>query len=88
MKAITLKSQTGSGLKSKPQRWKVFKNQKYLYMMSIPFVIWVFVFQYLLLWGWTMAFQNYKPGKSFLCRNGSDWSISKRCFKTGIFTWC
>lgn len=68
MKAITLKSQTGSGLKSNPQRWKVFKNQKYLYMMSIPFVIWVFVFQYLLLWGWTMAFQNYKPGKSFFAQ--------------------
>lgn len=34
--------------------------------MSVPFVLWVLVFQYLPLWGWTMAFQNYKPGKSFL----------------------
>lgn len=32
--------------------------------MSMPFVIWVFVFNYLPLWGWTMAFQNYRPGKS------------------------
>ncbi|KAA9002089.1 sugar ABC transporter permease [Paenibacillus spiritus] len=34
-------------------------------MMSIPFVIWVFIFSYVPLWGWTMAFQNYKPAKSF-----------------------
>jgi putative aldouronate transport system permease protein len=33
--------------------------------MSIPFMLWLFVFRYLPLWGWTMAFQNYKPGKGF-----------------------
>ncbi|MFC5471202.1 ABC transporter permease [Cohnella suwonensis] len=33
--------------------------------MSIPFVIWVFVFSYLPLWGWTMAFQKFRVGKSF-----------------------
>ncbi|ULO08243.1 sugar ABC transporter permease [Paenibacillus sp. 19GGS1-52] len=45
--------------------WKTFKNQKYLYMMSLPFIVWVFVFSYLPLWGWTMAFQQYKPAKGF-----------------------
>lgn len=50
----------------KQQAWKLFKNQQYLYYMSIPFVIWVFVFQYLPLWGWTMAFQKYKAGVGFL----------------------
>lgn len=65
MKTVTAEPRTGGGLGRKPQRWKVFKSQKYLYLMSFPFVIWVFVFQYLPLWGWTMAFQNYKPGKSF-----------------------
>ncbi|MNI35758.1 putative multiple-sugar transport system permease YteP [compost metagenome] len=33
--------------------------------MSLPFVIWVFIFSYVPLWGWLMAFQNYKPAKSF-----------------------
>lgn len=46
--------------------WKVTKNQKILYAMSLPFVLWVFVFNYLPVWGWTMAFQNYVPGKAFL----------------------
>src|SRR5690606_14283821 len=41
------------------------KNQKILYAMSLPFVAWVFVFNYLPVWGWTMAFQNYIPGKAF-----------------------
>lgn len=45
--------------------WKSVLQQKYLYLMSIPFVIWVFVFSYIPLWGWLMAFQNYKPVKSF-----------------------
>lgn len=50
---------------SRKRFWKTFRNQKYLYLMSIPFVVWVFVFSYLPLWGWTMAFQKYKPARSF-----------------------
>ncbi|WP_026675153.1 ABC transporter permease [Alkalihalobacterium bogoriense] len=45
--------------------WKTMKNQKILYLMSIPVVIYVFIFNYLPLWGWTMAFQNYRPGRAF-----------------------
>lgn len=45
--------------------WRVFFSQKVLYMMSLPFVAWVFVFNYLPVWGWTMAFQNFRPSNSF-----------------------
>lgn len=37
--------------------------QRYLLIMSIPSVILVFVFSYMPLWGWIMAFQKYKLGK-------------------------
>lgn len=37
--------------------WK----QRYLLMMSLPFVIWLIIFKYIPLWGWTMAFQEVKP---------------------------
>lgn len=37
--------------------WK----QRYLFLMSVPFVIWVIIFKYVPLWGWTMAFQDVKP---------------------------
>ena len=33
--------------------------------MSVPFVIHVIIFKYVPIWGWTLAFQNYWPGKSF-----------------------
>ncbi len=45
--------------------WKTIKNQKYLIFMSFPFLIWLFIFRYIPLWGWTMAFQQFMPGKSF-----------------------
>ncbi|SFJ68128.1 putative aldouronate transport system permease protein [Paenibacillus sp. UNC496MF] len=65
MKAITtLKPQAAARPKSR--FWHTFFQQKYLYMMSIPFVLWVLVFNYLPLWGWTMAFQKFKPKSSFL----------------------
>lgn len=60
MKTITVNAENAYK-KRKKSACKEFKNQKYLYYMSIPFVLWVFVFQYLPLWGWTMAFQKYKP---------------------------
>ncbi|WP_455620409.1 ABC transporter permease [Eisenbergiella sp.] len=41
------------------------RNQWQLIVMSFPFVILCLIFSYVPLCGWTMAFQNYKPGKSF-----------------------
>lgn len=36
-------------------------RQRYLLFMSLPFVVWVIIFKYIPLWGWTMAFQEVKP---------------------------
>ncbi|PTM59511.1 carbohydrate ABC transporter membrane protein 1 (CUT1 family) [Desmospora activa DSM 45169] len=55
----------GRQTKTQKRFWKVFWRQRYLYAMSLPFVVWVFVFHYVPVWGWTMAFQNYSPGLSF-----------------------
>lgn len=44
------------------QPWiKRLYNQRVLVLMAIPFAIWMFVFNYLPLTGWLMAFKNYKP---------------------------
>jgi len=40
-------------------------QQHALLVMTIPFLIWLFIFKYLPIWGWTIAFQNFKPAKSF-----------------------
>lgn len=37
--------------------WK----QRYLLLMSVPFIVWLIVFKYLPLWGWTMALQDVRP---------------------------
>lgn len=67
MEAITSEEKTAVEAPpvSKSKRyWKLFLQQKYLYLMSVPFLVLVFIFNYLPIWGWLMAFQKYKPGRS------------------------
>ncbi|MBQ7990150.1 MAG: sugar ABC transporter permease [Oscillospiraceae bacterium] len=45
---------------------KVWKNQKVLILMSIPFALYAIIFSYVPLFGWVMAFQNYKPKDGLL----------------------
>lgn len=47
------------------QKLKKIREQRYLCLMSLPFVVWLIIFKYIPLWGWTMAFQEYKPGLGF-----------------------
>lgn len=53
-------------LKRDPDFGKKLKNQKTLLLLSIPFVLYVLVFNYIPLFGWIMAFQRYKPRTGFL----------------------
>ena len=46
--------------------WKEIKRQKFLLICSALFVIYGFMFYYLPLGGWIMAFQNYKPKDGLL----------------------
>ncbi|MBD7914452.1 sugar ABC transporter permease [Clostridium sp. Sa3CUN1] len=52
-------------IEKKPTKdlWKKIKKQKTLVLMSIPFLIYIFIFCYAPLIGWLMAFQNFKPAK-------------------------
>jgi len=36
-------------------------DQRYLLILSVPFIIWLFIFRYIPLVGWIMAFQDYRP---------------------------
>ena len=40
-------------------------RQQQLLFMSFPIILYVILFTYVPLWGWTMAFQNYRPAKGF-----------------------
>ncbi|MBO7747164.1 sugar ABC transporter permease [Paenibacillus sp. MWE-103] len=45
--------------------FKRMRGQKQLMLMSLPILAYVVLFSYYPIWGWTMAFQNYKPAKAF-----------------------
>lgn len=44
---------------------KQLLNQRYLLLMSVPFVVWLIIFRYVPLTGWAMAFEDYKPQNGF-----------------------
>ncbi len=56
---------TDSLLANRKNKWKLLGKQKMLVLMSLPFVLYIVLFRYVPLWGWTMAFQDYKPYKTF-----------------------
>ena len=43
--------------------FKALSKQKMLMLMSLPFLLWIIVFKYVPLWGWTIAFQKYRLGR-------------------------
>jgi putative aldouronate transport system permease protein len=45
--------------------WTKLVQQRALVLMSVPFLIWLFIFKYVPIWGWTIAFQDYKPQLGF-----------------------
>ncbi|MCR4940666.1 MAG: ABC transporter permease subunit [Treponemataceae bacterium] len=65
-----MKSENNIRLINKQTFWQKLSKQKALVFMSVPFVLYVILFRYAPLWGWTMAFQDYKPAKSF---SQQDW---------------
>lgn len=41
--------------------WRRLWQQKQLMLMSVPMLLYIFLFNYFPLWGWITAFMNYKP---------------------------
>lgn len=48
----------------KSQLWNRIKRQHILLWMSVPIMLHLIVFQFVPLWGWLMAFKDYKIGRS------------------------
>ena len=56
--------------KRKPGFWSTLSKQWQLAIMSVPMLLYVFLFNYTPLWGWITAFQDYNPKKGLF---GSKW---------------
>ncbi|CAM4001645.1 sugar ABC transporter permease [Saccharibacillus endophyticus] len=66
-KAISRKSASADLPKS--SLMKKLRSQKQLLFMSLPIVIYILIFSYYPIWGWTMAFQDYSPAKALSEQN-------------------
>ena len=69
-------------LVNKKSKWALLGKQKGLILMSLPFVLYIILFRYIPLWGWTMAFQNYKPAKGFFDQTWVGFKWFTELFKT------
>ncbi len=65
--------------------FKRLLQQKTLAFMCIPFVLWAFVFKYMPLWGWTMAFQKFKASRTFAEQEWVGWHHFQFLFSDNSF---
>jgi putative aldouronate transport system permease protein len=58
----------------KPFFYKLSRQQQLLFM-SLPVILYIILFTYVPLWGWTMAFQRFRPQNSFFKQRwvGLEW---------------
>jgi len=77
--------QTTKGRNLSKNIYKIVSQQKYLIAMCLPFIIWIIIFAYVPLWGWTMAFQEYKPGLTFFEQKWVGFKHFIRLFNDSMF---
>ncbi|MFX3634405.1 MAG: ABC transporter permease [Candidatus Pristimantibacillus sp.] len=68
-----------------PLFFKKLLQQKMLMLMSIPFLLWVFIFKYVPLWGWTISFQKFRPAKDLFDQEWIGWTNFKFLFQDETF---
>lgn len=71
----------------KKKKWlRTFKQQYQLFIIGIPFLIYTFTFAYAPLFGWVMAFTNYKPSpNASIFDNFVGWKNFERLFNNDVF---
>lgn len=69
-----------------PKITQDFKKYKYLYLMVLPVLIYYIIFHYAPLYGATIAFKNFSPGKGIM---GSPWVGFKHfeAFLSSVYFW-
>lgn len=88
MKAMTARNPAAvrPAAESKTRRfWRHAVRSRYMYLMSLPFVIWAFVFSYYPLWGWLIAFQSFKPGRTIFEQKWVGLEQFRRLFSDDMF---
>ena len=60
-------------------------SQRQLLIMSVPIILYIILFSYVPLWGWTMSFQNFRPAKSFFAQEWVGLKWFKFMFSDPVF---
>jgi putative aldouronate transport system permease protein len=60
-------------------------DQRYLLILSVPFIIWLIIFKYIPLAGWVMAFQDFKPHLGFFDQTWVGLKHFRDLFKAPLF---
>jgi len=60
-------------------------RQRQLLFMGLPIILYVILFTYVPLWGWAMAFQNYRPTRSFSQQEWAGFKWFALLFKDKVF---
>jgi len=60
-------------------------EQRYLLILSLPFVIWLLIFKYIPLAGWIMAFQDFKPHLGFFNQTWTGLKHFRDLFNAPLF---
>jgi len=60
-------------------------SQRYLLLLSVPFVLWLIIFKYIPLYGWVMAFQDFKPNLGILKSKWVGLKYFKEVFNAPFF---
>lgn len=70
---------------SRKKFWKRVWKQRWLFALSMPMVIWLFIFAFVPLLGWILAFFKYVPGKSFFSMDFVGLQYFKEAFSDSRF---
>jgi len=60
-------------------------QQRQLLLMGLPIILYVILFTYVPIWGWTMAFQNYRPSQTFFRQDWVGLKWFKELFADPVF---
>ena len=73
------------GLKKKKGFFRTLGSQYQLMIMSVPMLLYVLLFNYAPMWGWVIAFQEYKPELGLLNSKWVGWDNFKFLFSKQDF---
>ena len=61
-KAETIMRQIKTAKKKKTGNWEIIYRNRYIYLMTVPVILWYLIFAYIPMYGLTLAFKTFEPG--------------------------